>query len=79
MKMVNWTIRLLMSCSGTTQQQRKKRYIHAIPIEHVKPHYLPVKMEIPTSTPYSDKISNAQEFQRLIELQDDEVRCDSTS
>ncbi|KAF9795123.1 hypothetical protein SFRURICE_004495 [Spodoptera frugiperda] len=62
-----------MSCSSATRQQRKKRYIHAIPIEHVKPHYLPVKMEIPTSTPYSDKISNAQEFQRLIELQDDEI------
>lgn len=52
---------------------RKKRFIHAIPIDYAQPHHLPVNVEIPSSTVHSDKISDAQEFQRLIELQDDEV------
>lgn len=55
------------------RKRRKKRYIHVIPIEHAKPHHLPVKIEVPASTEHADKIADAQEFQRLIEMQDDEV------
>ncbi|CAD0195507.1 unnamed protein product [Chrysodeixis includens] len=55
------------------RRRRKKRYIHVIPIEHAKPHHWPVKIEVPVSTEHSDKIADAQEFQRLIEMQDDEV------
>ncbi|CAH0699070.1 unnamed protein product [Spodoptera exigua] len=59
--------------SSTLTRQRRKRYIHAIAINHVKPHHLPVQLDISTPTPPSDRISNAQEFQRFIELQDDEI------
>ena len=70
----NHTYIYLLTCFiVSNKNRRKKRYVHAIPIEHAKPHHLPVNIEIPSSTVYTDKISDAQDFQRLIELQDDEV------
>ncbi|KAJ8734758.1 hypothetical protein PYW08_014008 [Mythimna loreyi] len=54
-------------------KRHRKRYVHAIPIEFAKPHHLPVKVSVPSSTVHYDKIADAQEFQRLIELQDDEI------
>ncbi|PZC87053.1 hypothetical protein B5X24_HaOG201289 [Helicoverpa armigera] len=54
--------------------RRKKRFIHAIPIEHAKPRRIPVNHEVPPSTEPVDSVSDAQEFQRLIEVQDDEAQ-----
>lgn len=54
--------------------RRKKRYIHAIPIEQEKPRHLPVKIQrTTTSTVHINSVSDAYDFQRLIEPQDDEV------
>lgn len=55
-------------------ERRKKRFIHAIPIEHAKPRRIPVNHEVPPSTEPVDSVSDAQEFQRLIEVQDDEAQ-----
>uniref|UniRef100_A0A2A4JR71 CUB domain-containing protein n=1 Tax=Heliothis virescens TaxID=7102 RepID=A0A2A4JR71_HELVI len=55
-------------------ERRKKRLIHAIPIENAKPRHLPIKPEVAPSTEPVDRVSDAQEFQRLIEVEDDEAQ-----
>ncbi|KAJ8734063.1 hypothetical protein PYW07_014614 [Mythimna separata] len=70
LKTPNSHLRLFTSSSV---KSRRKRFVHAIPIDLAKPHHLPVKAEVSSPTEHSDKIADAQEFQRLIELQDDEI------
>lgn len=61
-------------CCRTTKSARQKRYVSVIPIEGARPHHLtqgPLKGTTQESVYH---FNDRQDFEQLVELQDDGVR-----
>lgn len=62
---------IIVSSRKKALQFRKKRYLTAIEIEEAKPHQRRVMKHMTTRT--APPKFNPRQFERLIEIQDDEV------